>query len=267
MSRNADQIRQEIESSRGQLAQNLEAIGDKVSPKHVVESISDKVNPRRILNRQTEKVKDGLSSVGDSVLGRASGAANGVRSSIGGAAGSASGTASSVRDGAVDQVQSLGERMRSVSSSASGQLRSAPDSNPMASALVAFGAGLVVGLALPPSRTERQAAATVRAQVVEPVKQQAVSAGRAVAGELQPAAKSKVERVKRTATGAAERVKDEAKGAKADVQGQAGQAAKTVKGQARQATGTTKARAKDAAGTTKATVTKRAGRVSETASA
>ena len=53
MSRNPDQIRREIEMTRGQLAQNLEAIGDKVSPKHVVEQISDKVSPRRILERQT----------------------------------------------------------------------------------------------------------------------------------------------------------------------------------------------------------------------
>ena len=53
MSRSPDEIRREIEMTRGQLAQNLEAIGDKVSPKHVVEQISDKVSPRRILNRQT----------------------------------------------------------------------------------------------------------------------------------------------------------------------------------------------------------------------
>src|SRR3954452_15260339 len=113
MSRNADQIRQEIEATRGQLAQNLEAIGDKVSPKHVVESISEKVSPRRILSRQTEKVKDGLSAVGDTVTGRAANAANGVRAGVGGVAGTASGTASNARQGAANQVQSLSERVRS----------------------------------------------------------------------------------------------------------------------------------------------------------
>src|SRR4051812_45010448 len=192
MSRNADQIRQEIEATRGQLAQNLEAIGDKVSPKHVGESIPERVSPRRILNRQTEKVKDGLSSVGDSVMGRASSAANTVGGSVRGVAGTTSASVSSARQDAANQVQSLSERVRSVSTSAGDQLKAAPDANPMASALVAFGAGLVVGLALPPTRPERQAASTVRDQVVEPVKQQALQAGKAVTGELQPTAKVKV---------------------------------------------------------------------------
>src|SRR5215213_5647641 len=96
MSRNPDEIRRDIEATRGQLAQNLEAIGDKVSPKHVLEEISDKVSPRRILNRQTEKVKGSLSSVGDTVLGRASDATNGVRGAVGSAKGSARGALNGV---------------------------------------------------------------------------------------------------------------------------------------------------------------------------
>lgn len=277
MSRKPEEIRREIETTRGQLAQNLEAIGDKVSPKHVVEQISDKVSPRRILNRQTEKMKDSLSSVGDSVLGRASDTANGVRNGIGGVAGSARGAvngagngvaggASGVASGARDQVQSLTERVRSVTGSASDQLHSAPDSNPMATALVALGAGLLVGLALPPSRKERQAAGTIHDSVVEPVKKQAVRAGKAVAGELQPAAQSKVERVKRTAAGAAERVKTEAKGVTEDVQSQAADAAAIVKGQATRATRTTRSQAKAAAATTRSTAKRGVGQVRQKAS-
>src|SRR5215213_9768529 len=109
MSRNPDEIRREIEMTRGQLAQNLEAIGDKVSPKHVLEEVADKVSPRRILNRQTEKVKESLSNVGDTVLGRAHDTANGVRSTVGGASGSArgavngaAGSASGIADSASD---------------------------------------------------------------------------------------------------------------------------------------------------------------------
>jgi hypothetical protein len=277
MSRNADQIRREIEQTRGQLAQNLEAIGDRVSPKHVVEQISDKVNPRKILNRQTEKVKEGLSNVGDSVMGRATDAVDGVKGTLSGVAGSAGGVArsaggivsgagdkaSSAGDGARQQALSLSERVRSVSTSATGQLRSAPDNNPMATALLAFGAGLVVGLALPPSDKERQAASTVHDQVVEPIKQQAVRAGKAVTGELQPAAQSKVERVKRTATGAAERVKEEAREATAQVQDQAGGAAQQVKGQARRGAKTTQSQARSAATTTKTTAKRSAAQVRE----
>jgi len=269
MSRKPDEIRRDIEQTRGQLAQNLEAIGDKVSPKHVVEQISDKVSPRRILERQTEKVKDSLSSVGDSVLGRTSEASNGARNALGGAASRASngasgvaGTASSARQ----QAQSLTERVRSATGTASDQLRTAPESNPMAAALVAFGAGLLVGLALPPSEKEREAAVTIHDAVVEPVKVQAVQAGKAVAGELQPAAQSRVQRVKRTATGAADRVRSEAKGVAQEVQGEAEEAAQTVKGQAKRATSTTKAQARSAAATTRSTAKRGAGQVRQRAS-
>lgn len=251
MSRNAHQIRQEIEQTRSHLAQNLEAIGDRVSPKHVVEQITDKVSPRRLINRQTEKVKDGLQNVTDSVMGKATDAVDGARDALGEATSSGSGSAlhaaSVARDGVKGQAQSLTERVRSVSTTAAGQVRSVPDSNPMGTALLALGAGLVVGLALPPSRKERQTAGTVRDQVVEPLKQQAVQAGKSVAGELQPAAQTKVERVRRSATDAADRVREEARGAATDVPDQAGQAAASVKGRARQASQATSSNARTTA--------------------
>ena len=131
----------------------------------------------------------------------------------------------------------------------------------MATALVAFGAGLLVGLALPPSDKEREAAGTIHDSVVEPVKQQAVQAGKAVAGELQPAAQAKVARVKRTATGAADQVKAEARTVSDDVQGQAAEAAQTVKTHAKRATRTTQSQATAAAATTKTTAKRSAGRV------
>ena len=181
MSRNPDQIRREIEQTRTQLAQNLEAIGDRVSPKHVKEQIaekaseiSDKVNPRRVLARQTSKLKDTVSGVGDSITGRASGALGDVRGSLQGVAGSASQTASTAGGGVRQQAEALKERGRAASTDVVGQVRSAPQDNPMATAFVVFGAGLVVGLALPPSQKERQAAELVRGQVVEPLKGQAV---------------------------------------------------------------------------------------------
>ena len=169
MSRNADQIRREIEQTRAQLAQNLEAIGDRVSPKHVKEQIAekasemtDKVNPRRILDRQTSKLKDSLSSGSDSIVGRATGAVGDVRGTVRGVTGSASQTASAAGSGVRQQAQSLKERGRSLSSDVVGQVRSAPHDSPMATALVVFGAGLIVGLARPPSAKERRAADVVR---------------------------------------------------------------------------------------------------------
>ena len=69
-----------------------------------------------------------------------------------------------------------------------GQVGSAPQDNPTAAALVVFGSGLAVGLALPPTEKERQGAEVVRRQVVEPLKGQATQAGKGVAGELQAGA-------------------------------------------------------------------------------
>ena len=263
MSKNPDQIRREIEQTRAQLAQNLEAIGDRVSPKHVKEQlaekaseITDKVNPRRVLGRQTAKLKDSLSSASDSITGRASGAVGDVGGALKGVTARASQTASGAGGGVRQQAQSLKERGMAVSTDVVGQVRSAPYDSPMATALVVFGAGLVVGLALPPSQKERQAADMVRGQVVEPLKGKAVQAGKDVAGELQPAAQAKAERVKRTATGAAERVKREAQGATVEVQGQAAAAAEQVKGQATRVAKATRSRAKSAAATTKRTAKK-----------
>ena len=272
MSRNPDHIRREIEQTRAELAQNLEAIGDRVSPKHVkeeiaekVSEITDKVDPRRILGRQTAKLKDGLSSATDSLMGRASGAAGDVGGTLKGARTSASQATSAAGGGVRQQAQSLKERGRAVSDVV-GQVRTAPQDNPMATALVVFGAGLVVGLALPPNARERQAAAVVHAQLVEPLKEQAVQAGKAVAEELQPAAQAKVKRVKGTATGAAERVKREAKGATGQVQGRATAATEQVKGQAGRAAKTTRTQAKSAAATTKKTVKGSSGQVRKRAS-
>lgn len=88
----------------------------------------------------------------------------------------------------------------------------------MATALLTFGTGLVVGLALPPTDKERQVAALLGEQVVQPVKGHAVQARKVVAEELQPAAQAKAERIKRTATGAVDRVKRETKGVTKEVQ-------------------------------------------------
>lgn len=253
MNRNAEEIRREIERTRGELAQNLEAISDRMSPKHVKEQVSekvgeitDKVNPRHLLKRQVQKVKEGLSNTGGSISPRA------------GAAPGAGGRVS-------QQARSLGRRGQSVTADVVDQVRSAPHTNPMATALVAFGAGLVVGLALPPSEKERQAAGTLAARVVEPVKDHAVQAGKTVAEDLQPAARSKVEGVKATATRAVERIKDETKGASGDVKRQAATAGDRVKGRARQAAKSTTSQARSAT-TTKSAAKRSAGQVRDRAS-
>lgn len=273
MSRSPDQIRREIEQTRSQLAQHLEAIGDRVSPKHVKEQVAekvaemtDKVNPRHILNRQVENVKESLASAGDSIIGRTAESASGVRGALQGVKGGTFQAASAGGGSVAEQARRLRDRSRSLSTDVAAQVRSAPDTTPMATAFLAFGAGLVVGLALPPTGKERQVAGMLREQVVEPAKDHAAEASKAVAAELQPAARAKAERVKRTVSGAVDRVKRETKGVTDEVQGQAQAAAAQVKGQAKRASETTQKQAKSAASTTKKAATRSAGQVRKRAS-
>ena len=77
MSRDPDEIREEIETAREDLGETLEAIGDRVAPKHVakrvkddvddkIDAIGDKVSPKRILARRTESIRSGLRNRGGS---------------------------------------------------------------------------------------------------------------------------------------------------------------------------------------------------------
>ena len=119
-----------------------------------------------------------------SILGPATGTASGVRGALQDAKGGASRTASAARGSVAEHARSLRERSRSLSTDVAAQVRSAPETSPMATALLPFAAGLVVGLALPPTDREHQMAGMLRGQVIEPVKSHAAQAGRAVAAEL-----------------------------------------------------------------------------------
>ena len=141
-------------------------------------------------------------------------------------------------------------------------VRSTAQGNPLLAGLVAFGGGLILASALPPSEAEKQAAERVL-EGLEPLKEQAVSAGRSVAGELQQSAQAKAERVKKRASSGAGRVKSEAQGSAEEVKGRAQgaskrvqkrakSASKQVQGQAKRSSTTVKRTAKRSAKTAKA---------------
>ena len=69
MEEREEQLKGEIHELQGQLAETLEALGEKASPKQLkedakakvrdkVDDVADKVSPPRIVRRQVEKVKD-----------------------------------------------------------------------------------------------------------------------------------------------------------------------------------------------------------------
>lgn len=235
MSRNPEDIRREVDRARGELGATLEAIGNRVSPKLAkerakervterMEEISDRVNPKRIVSRRTARVRSGIRDVRESVMG----AAQDLEPSR---------AADSVRGGAQRLSRRASQATGALSEQASAapeMVRSSAQGNPLLAGLVAFGGGLILASALPPSDAEKQAAQRAL-EKLEPLKEQAVSAGRSMADELQQSAQSRAERVKERATSGAQRVKSEAQDSAEEVKGRAQGASKRVQKRAKSA--------------------------------
>lgn len=142
MTRDADDIRQEIDQAREELGETLEAIGDRVAPGHVAQRVRDdvddrmdKVSPARVLRRQTEALRGSLRRVAES-----------------GAAG----------DPDAGGAAAVGDRLARAWSTAAQEVSSAP---PPAQALAAFGGGLALTALLPAFARRRPAVFVIGAAV------------------------------------------------------------------------------------------------------
>ena len=91
-----------------------------------------------------------------------------------------------------------------------------------------------------------------------PFKEQAIEAGKNVAGELKPIAEQRAERVKAVATSAVDQVKQDAQGTVEDVKGTANQSARTVKRTAKNSATTVKGTAAQSSTTVKGTAKRKA---------
>lgn len=184
-----DEIRADIERTRGTLGTDVDALADKVSPS-------------QIAHRQTERVKSRFQDVRESVMG----AADSARSSVAGSASGATGSAKDVAQRGVEKAKG----------------------NPLAVGLIAFGAGWLVSSLIPTSSKEEELAGELKDRaepLVEQVKEQAKDAG----SQLGDVAKEHAQDLKDTAQQAAQTVKDEAQGAASDVQEHAKGAADDVR--------------------------------------
>src|SRR6185436_9986753 len=160
MSNDPEQIRRDIERTRTELSENVNALGDKV-------------NPGSIAKRQAGRVRGAAVSVKDAVLGSASDAAD-TGQRVAGVVGDA------------------------VSDAPTAVARKAQGS-PIAAGLIAFGAGLLVSSLLPASQAEQQAAEKVK-DTAQPMVDNPPETAKEVAGHLQEPAQQAVEVVKTTAT-------------------------------------------------------------------
>jgi uncharacterized protein YjbJ (UPF0337 family) len=192
----SQELRQDIERIRDDLDTTLDALGERVSP-------------RQIAKRRTAAVRSRATRVRTAVMGSTQESSSAMAEQARHAAGSA-------KEGA-----------QQVASRAAEEIRDAPDliqqqtqGNPLAAGLIAFGAGLLLATLFPPTEAEQRAAGAVQERV-EPLKDQAIEAGREVKDHLQESARESAQQVKETATDATQEVKQQAQSSAEKVKGQA----------------------------------------------
>jgi Protein of unknown function (DUF3618) len=188
-SNDPDEIREQIERTRADLSDNVNALADTVNPAHVA-------------GRQVDKVKGAVFGAKDKMKDKVMGGAD---------------------EGSDSRLSSAG----SAVTGAPGQLTSQAKGNPLAAGLIAFGAGLLAGSLLPSSSAEQQAATKAK-EAATPMlsdaakemsgnlREPAQSAMEAVKGTATDA----VSNVKDTGTSAAQDVKGQAQDAKDTVRQQ-----------------------------------------------
>lgn len=171
MGQSTQELRQEIEDARTNMSRDLDAIGDRVSP-------------RRIAERRVERTRGWFSSAREHVFGLADHAK--TRGS----------------DGMHDVADSLSERAHAVT----GSVGEAPhvatrraQGNPMAAGAVAFGVGFLASLLARPTQAEQDVVSRVadKAQpLVEPIKEQLGEAAHHVADTVKEQGSTFVEDVR-----------------------------------------------------------------------
>jgi gas vesicle protein len=204
MTSNPSEIRAQIERTRSSLSDNVDALADQANPAHIAQ-------------RQVSKAKAAGGRLLDRVLG----------------------SAEDVRDAAVEGVHHAVEGVRDAAGGLGDSVAGAPravrhqaQGNPLAAGMVAFGVGLLVAAAFPPSRKERELAQAVKEQA-QPLTDSLAAAGREVAEQLAEPAKQVVDSLRGSATDAVQTVQEEGSSALADVQESAQQTASEVADTAR----------------------------------
>jgi len=229
VSNDPDEIRADIERTRAELSDDVDAL-------------ADTANPKNIAKRQATRVKEAAVGAKEYIMGSSDDPYDSGR--MGDARAAVSDRAASVQDRASDAKYALQEKasdaryaLQDKASAVGDAVTSAPTQvkqrargNPLAAGLIAFGAGLLVSGLIPSSQKEQDAVSTLQ-EKAEPLKEKATEAAREVASNLQQPAQEAVQSVKETATEGVQAVKEEGTSAKQDVQGQLQDSKDTVKEQ------------------------------------
>ena len=189
MNKSPEEIRADIERSRIELGEDVDALADKVTPS-------------KIMHRQTSKVKSAVGSAKDRVFG----VVDDVQSSVSEKGAQASGAVSDVKDRAIQKAEG----------------------NPIAVGLIAFGVGMLVSSLIPASTKEKEVADDLKDRA-QPLIDEVTDVAKEVGGHLQEPARDAATAVKDAAADAMDHVKSDATAATTEVKDQVQQSRDQLK--------------------------------------
>jgi gas vesicle protein len=193
MGKSASEVRSEIEGTRQEMSETIDAIADRTSP-------------GRIVQRRRERLASGWRAVRERVMGRAGDTYSSASDASHGVADSARDTAGSVVEGARQAPEKVLEQTQG---------------NPIAAGIIAFGGGLLVASLIPPSEAEQRLAGQV-VEGAQPLRDELQRAGQEVADDLRSTAQEGAEQVKQRAAEAAGTVQEDVRSAAGTVQEESG---------------------------------------------
>lgn len=200
MSNNPEDIRADIERTRAELGQDVDAL-------------AEKVDPSKAVHRQTDKVRGRFTDIRESVMGSPDDHGR---------------TGQDTLQHAQDRAGDLASEATQSAKEAPGRIKSQTRGNPLAAGLIALGAGWLIGSMLPASRPEQDAAETLKDQA-DPLVDEAKSAAQEMGENLKPQAQEATESVKESTGAAADNLKSEGKHHASDLKDDSQQAAQQVK--------------------------------------
>jgi phage-related protein len=211
MTRQPDEIRDDIERTRRKLSADVDALTEKVSP-------------GRVVGRRVERARGVMTQTKNKIMGSAEGDTYAPRGAI-----------RSTASGVADQVSSAASTVADTVASVPLIARERTQGNPLAAGLIAFGAGWLISSLLPATGKEQQVAAQVKEtarEQAQPVAQQLSRVAQQVKENLSDPARQAVESVKSTASDAGSTIADQTRSAAGNVAQRAEQAKDAVQEQA-----------------------------------
>ena len=211
-----EELRREIARTRGNLSQNVNALGEAVDPSNVA-------------RRQAEKVEDRVKGVGRGIKERIMGSDDETYYSDERGMGD---RVSDVASDAGDRLRGMGDQARYEMNRAPQRVRRQAQGNPFAAGIIALGAGWLLGSLLPATERERELA--VRA------KETAQEKGQPLVEGAKSVAQESAENLKAPLAEAGEALKSSAQDSVEKVKGETQDQASTVKAQAQDSKDTVK---------------------------